>query len=148
MNWISLEEILKPSPSFPYFLPPSFLTYCSILPTSFGGKAPIWGNDWSHSSFIKWSPSWGFLAFSSTVRQMPGDLYTASRIISLSPLSLVTDVTDETLGASGPWLGTRTGSCGTVTLTESFFGRSPWLHGQQVSWGKLFSSNYGKRWCN
>ena len=63
---------------------------------------------------------------------MPGDLYTVPRIISLSPLSLATDVTDATLGASGLWLGTRTGAGGTATLTESFFGRSPWLHGQQV----------------
>ena len=53
-------------------------------------------------------------------------------IISLSPLSLATDVTDATLGASGLWLGTRTEAGGTATLTESFFGRSPWLHGQQV----------------
>ena len=44
---------------------------------------------------------------------------------SLSPLSLATDVTDATLGASGVWLGTRTGAGGTATLTESFFGRSP-----------------------
>ena len=52
---------------------------------------------------------------------MPGDLCTAPRIISLSPLSLATDLTDETLGASGLWLGTRTGVGGTATLTESFF---------------------------
>ena len=37
-----------------------------------------------------------------------------------------------TLLASGLWLGTRTGAGGIATLTESFFGRSPWLHGQQV----------------
>ena len=47
-----------------------------------------------------------------------------------SPLSFATDLTDETLGASGLWLGTRTGAGGTATLTESFFGRSPWLRGQ------------------
>ena len=46
---------------------------------------------------------------------MSGDLGTAPRIISLSPLSLATDVIDATLGASGLWLGTRT----------------PWFHGQQ-----------------
>ena len=45
-------------------------------------------------------------------------------------LSLATDVTDATLGASELCLGTRTGAGGTATLTESFFGRSPWLHGQ------------------
>ena len=64
---------------------------------------------------------------------MPGDLCTAPRIISLSPLSLATDVTDATLGVSGLWLGTRTGAGGTLTATlTDFFGRSPWLHGQQV----------------
>ena len=47
-----------------------------------------------------------------------------------SPLPLATDVT---LGESCLWLGTRTGGGGTATLTESFFGRSPWLHGQQVT---------------
>ena len=63
---------------------------------------------------------------------MPRDLCTAPRIILLSPLSLATDVTDATLGASGLWLGTRTGAGSTATLTESFFGRSPWLHGQHT----------------
>ena len=32
----------------------------------------------------------------------------------------------------GVWLGTRTEAGGTATLTESFFGRSPRLHRQQV----------------
>ena len=50
------------------------------------------------------------------VRQMPGDLYTAPGIISLSPLSLATDMTDATVRASGIWLGTRTGAGGTITL--------------------------------
>jgi hypothetical protein len=62
---------------------------------------------------------------------MPGDLCTAPWIISLSPLSLVTNAT---LWASGLWLGTRTGAGATATLTESFFGRIPWLHGQQVKY--------------
>ena len=48
----------------------------------------IWGDDWSHGPFIRRSPSWRFLGFSSAVRQMPGDLWTAPRIISLSPLSI------------------------------------------------------------
>ena len=52
---------------------------------------------------------------------MQGDHCTGPRIISLSPLSLATDLTDETLGVSGLWLGTRTGAGGTATLTESFF---------------------------
>ena len=47
---------------------------------------------------------------------MPGDQHTAPRIISLSPLSLATDVTDATLGASDLWLGTRAGADGTATL--------------------------------
>ena len=68
---------------------------------------------------------------------MPGDLCTAPRIISLSPLTLRTDVTDATLGASGLWLGTRTGAGGTTTLTERFFGRIRWHHGQQV-WNQGF----------
>ena len=38
---------------------------------------------------------------------------------------------DVKLGASGFWLGTRTGAGGTATLTKSFFGCNPWLHGQQ-----------------
>ena len=100
---------------------------------------PIWGDDWSHSPFIRRSPSWGFLGFSSAVRQMPGDLYTAPRIISLWPLSLATNVTDATLGASGLWLGTQTGADGTATLTESFFGRSQWLHGQLGKTTSIFT---------
>ena len=60
---------------------------------------------------------------------MPGYLCTALGIISLSPLLSL--ATDATLGASGLWLGTRTVAGGTATLAKSFFGRSPWLHGQQ-----------------
>ena len=37
-------------------------------------RDPIWGDDLSYSPFIRWSPSWGFLGFSSAVRQMPGDM--------------------------------------------------------------------------
>ena len=39
-------------------------------------------------------------------------------------------MTDATLGASGLWLGTRTGAGGIATLPKSFYGRSLWLHGQ------------------
>ena len=56
---------------------------------------------------------------------MPGDLGIAPGIISLSSLSLATDVTDATLGASGLRLGIRTGAGDTTTLTESLFGRRP-----------------------
>ena len=47
---------------------------------------------------------------------MQGDLCTALEIISLSALSLATDVTDVTLGASGIWLGIRTGGGSIATL--------------------------------
>ena len=63
---------------------------------------------------------------------MPGDMFTAPRIISISPLSLATDVTDATVGASALWLGTRTGAGGTATLTEFFFWphpMAPWTTG-------------------
>ena len=84
----------------------------------------------------------GFLGFSSAVRQMPGDLYTAPGIISLSHL-LATDVTDAIIGASGIGLGTRTGAGGTTTLAKSFFGRSPWLHGQQQDLSSTLSMEDG-----
>ena len=54
--------------------------------------------------------------FSLSVRQMPGGLCTAPGIISSSPLSPATDVTDVTLGASGLRLEVRTGGADTVTL--------------------------------
>ena len=60
---------------------------------------------------------------SSVVR--PGDMCTALGIISLSPLSLATGVTDATFGASGIWLGTRIGVSGTATLAWSFFWLQP-----------------------
>ena len=68
-----------------------------------------------NSPFIRRSPSWGIPGFSSVIRQM-SDLCTAPGNISLSPLSLATDVTDMTLRASGLWLGTQTGAGGTATL--------------------------------
>ena len=105
-------------------------------------KDSIWGDDWSHSPFIRWSPSWGFPGFSSAARQMPRDLCIAPGINSLSPLSLATDVSDAILGASGLCLGTRTGAGGTATLTKSYFGRSPWPHGQQASFKNSFLNLY------
>ena len=50
---------------------------------------------------------------------------TALVIISLSPYNQLTDVTNVTLGASGRWLGTRTGAGGTAMLAESFIVSSP-----------------------
>ena len=107
------------------FLRPSWRAVRSYRP-HLEERDPIWGDDWPHSPFIRRSPSWGFLGFSSVVRQMPGDLCTALRIILLSPLSLATDMTDATLEASGLWLGARTGADCTATLTKS-----AWLRGQE-----------------
>jgi hypothetical protein len=44
---------------------------------------------------------------------MPGDLFTASGIISSH---YQTDITDVALGANGLWLGIWTGAGGTATL--------------------------------
>ena len=71
-------------------------------------REPIWDDDWSHS-LLRRCPSWGFSGFSLAVKNMPGDL-------CRSPYHKLTDVTDVTLGASGLWLGTRTGADGTATL--------------------------------
>ena len=60
---------------------------------------------------------------------------TKDGIISLSPFSLANDVADATLGACGLWLGT-------ATLAKSFFGHSPWLHGQQDSLMTLTNTIY------
>ena len=38
-------------------------------------------------------------------------------------------MTDAALGASGLWLGTRTGAGSTATPTKCFFWPQPWLHG-------------------
>ena len=46
-------------------------------------------------------------------------------------------MTDATLGASGLWLGTRTGVGGTATLTESFSWpqpMAPWTTGVPLQW--------------
>ena len=120
-----------PRPLLISFLFPSWRAVRSYRP-HLEERDPIWGDDWSHSPFIRRSPSWGFLGFSSAVRQMPGDLCTASRIISLSSLSLATDVSDATLGESGLWLGTRTGAGGTATLVWNFLvavPMAPWTTG-------------------
>ena len=51
---------------------------------------------------------------------MPGDLCTVPEIISLSPFSLATDVSDLRFRASGPWLWTRIRAGGTATPGKSF----------------------------
>ena len=72
---------------------------------------------------------------------MPGDLCTAPRVISLSPLSLATDVTDATLEASGLWLGTRTGAGVTATLTKFFWPQpmAPWTTGLLIGGSVCFN---------
>ena len=118
-SWVTTEKLLHVNSvdilcTLPHsFLLSHFQTCCRILLTSLVGK---WGNDWSHDPFIRRSPSWDFLGYSSAVRQLPGDMCTAPRIISLSPFSLATGLTDATLGASGLWIGTRTGVGGITTL--------------------------------
>ena len=126
LRLVEAEIIVEKFIPYPilYFLRPCWCVVWSYRP-NLEENYPIWGNDWSHSPFIRRSPRWGWLGFYSALRQMPGDLCTLPRIISLSPLSLATDVTDATLGASGLWLGTRTGADGTATLTESFFWPQP-----------------------
>ena len=52
-----------------------------------------------------------------TAPSSEGLLAEVSRGFALSPLSLAIDVSEVTLGASGIWLGTRTGAGGTATLT-------------------------------
>ena len=49
---------------------------------------------------------------------------------------------DVTFGASGHWLGTRTGADGTVTLTEKVFWlqpMAPWIAGSPIGTFGLFS---------
>ena len=104
------------TPILPLFSSFPFPTCCEVLLTSFGGNGPHWGDDWSHSHFIRLSPSESFLGFSSAVRQMPGDLCTDPGIISWSHLTLATNVTYVIIGASCFWPGAWTGACGTATL--------------------------------
>ena len=102
---------------------PSFL---SFLLASWRAVRSYWshleGRDPFEAMTVRTAPSSGgllaevFVGFYSDARQMPGGLCTAPRIISLSPLSLATDVTSATLGASDLWLGERAGAGGTATL--------------------------------
>ena len=109
-----------------------FLFYYSMCSPSFEWQIWItWHILWSKIAFM--SPFCAAIWCRNTALDLKltnPNLFTFF-LISLSPLSLATDVTDATLGAIGLWLGTRTGAGDTATLTESFFGRSPWLHGHQ-----------------
>ena len=89
------------------FLLPSWRAVWSYWP-QLEVRNPIWGNEWSHSPLIKRSPSWVFPGLSSAIRQLPRDLCTVPRSISLSPVPLATDVTLRTSG--------------TATLAWSYFG--------------------------
>ena len=97
-------------------------------------------DDWSHSPFIRRSPSWGKLQKTSN-----GDLRTAPRILSLSPLSLATDVTDVTLGASGLWVETRTGTGGTATLTRCFSMNNTFWFSLHHAWLTLYIIEKSKK---
>ena len=88
--------VSKPCPVLSFLLP--FWLLVRFHWPHLEERGHIWGDDWSHSPFIRPSPSWGFPRFSSAVRQIPEDLCIAPGIIPLSPLSLATDVS---LGASG-----------------------------------------------
>ena len=66
----------SPRPFLNSFLIPSWRALRTYRP-HLEERDPIWGDDWSHNPFIRRSPSWGFLGFSSAVRQMPRDLCTA-----------------------------------------------------------------------
>ena len=112
---IPCNNMNPPNPFLISFLLPSWRAVRSLRP-HLEERDSIWGDDWSSDGLL----AKVFLEFSSAVRQMPGDRFTAPRIISLSPLSLATDVTDATLGASGLWLGTQAGAGGTATLAWSF----------------------------
>ena len=100
------DEVPTPS-SFISFLLPSWRAVRSYR-SHLVERDAIWGDGWSHSYFIRRSPSWGFLGFSSAIRQMPGDLFTAPRILIISDRRDWSDT-------RGKWLGTRTGA------DESFF---------------------------
>ena len=114
--------VQDPTPSISSLLPSPFLTCYASLRTSFGGMG-LNLRRWMVAQPLHQTVS--KLGFSSAVRQMREDLCTAPRIISLSSLSLATDVTDATLGASGLWLWTRRGAGGTAILVWNIFGRSP-----------------------
>ena len=72
-------------------------------------------------------PSCGLNAFCS-IKIIKGWSWFALRGLTKYFLSLATDMTDVTLGASGLWLRTRTGAGGTGILAWRLVGRSLCLH--------------------
>ena len=64
----------------------------------------------THNSYFLSTLPCLWLKFQKYINYNSEDLFTAPRIIPLSPLSLANDVTDATLGTIGLWLGTQTGS--------------------------------------
>ena len=81
-----------------------------------------------HRPFIRRSPS---RAFSEVF--LSCNVKTRRSVYSPRDHSIITLIISDRrdwLGASGLWLGTRTGVGGTATLAKSFFERCPWLHGQ------------------
>jgi hypothetical protein len=75
---------------FPSFLPSLLLPFWPAVRSyrlHLEIRDLVWGDNCSHSLHRR-SPNWGFLGFSSAVRQMPRDLFSAPGIIALSPLSI------------------------------------------------------------
>ena len=107
-------------PILSFFLPFPFLKCCAILPTSFGGKGShLWR--WLVAQPLHQTVS--YLRFSGVfiIRKANAMRSVHSpRDHFIIILSLATSVTDATLGASGLWLGTRTGAGDNATLAKSF----------------------------
>ena len=87
--------------SLPSFLPSPFLTCCATLPILFGRKRPHLQR-WLiaqplHQTVSKLRSSGVFLSCKANARRSVH----STGIISLSPLSLATDLIDVTLGAFG-----------------------------------------------
>ena len=88
----------------------------------------IRGDDWSHSTFIRRSPSWGFLGFSL------GCKANARRSVHSPPL-IISDRRDWH-NTRGKWPLARNPdrSCWhRHTSVKSFFGRSLWLHERKIT---------------
>ena len=62
------------------------------------------------------SPLSGLPRTESERKDTVGDLLQPPVLSHYNPYNYLTNVTDLTLGASGLWLGTRTGGSGTATL--------------------------------
>ena len=82
------------------FLLPSWRTVRYYRP-HLEERDPIWDDDWSYGPFIRRSPSWGFPIFLSCKENARRSVHSPQDHFIIT-LSLATEVTDATLGASGP----------------------------------------------